>query len=449
MTSRNDGTPVSKQISRTRLVASARLDGDVFELVYDGRGQTALARGCGGAWEIRPKWPLPGGGVLRPIPARNNLIRHGALLLPSEPEEYGDDQRLLAEIQRYVHRYVDVSSPFEALASYYVLLSWLYDAFAELPYLRLRGDYGSGKTRFLVVVGAICYRPFFASGASTISPIFHTLDCFRGTLVMDEADFRFSDEKAEIAKILNNGNMRGMPVLRSVAGSHGQYEARAFHIFGPKLIATRGYYEDRALESRFLSEDMGRRPLRDDVPLNLPDVYQHEALRLRNKLLLFRLRNIDAVRLGPEALDPGLDPRINQLFAPLVSLAKDQAARDLLRGVAWRSQNDLDAERAMDPEPQLLEIIRDVMRGRDTIPLKELVAEYVSRHGNGGSEQRVSSRWIGTMLRRRLGLQTHKSHGNFVVRLAATAQMELLYRKFGLDEEALKADLPDSRTTPP
>ena len=78
---------------------------------------------------------------------------------------------------------------FENVATHYVLLTWLYDAFNELPYLRLRGDYGSGKTRALLTIGSLCYKGFFASGASTVSPIFHTLDAFRGTLIFDEADF--------------------------------------------------------------------------------------------------------------------------------------------------------------------------------------------------------------------------------------------------------------------
>ena len=80
----------------------------------------------------------------------------------------------------------------------------------------LRGDYGSGKTRALLTIGSLCYKGFFASGASTVSPIFHTLDAFRGTLIFDEADFRFSDERAEIVKILNNGNVSGLPVLRTM-----------------------------------------------------------------------------------------------------------------------------------------------------------------------------------------------------------------------------------------
>ena len=120
---------------------------------------------------------------------------------------------MVAEIQAYIHRYVDLSPQFERIASYYVLFSWLYDSFNELPYLRVRGDYGSGKTRFLLVVGSLCYKPVFTTGASTVSPIFHILDAFRGTLIIDEGDFRWSDDKAEIVKILNNGNISGIAGL--------------------------------------------------------------------------------------------------------------------------------------------------------------------------------------------------------------------------------------------
>ena len=50
-------------------------------------------------------------------------------------------------------------------AAHYVLLSWVYDVFNELPYLRFRGDFGTGKTRALIALGSICYKPFFASGS--------------------------------------------------------------------------------------------------------------------------------------------------------------------------------------------------------------------------------------------------------------------------------------------
>ena len=75
---------------------------------------------------------------------------------------------------------------------------------------------GSRKTRALIALGSVAYKGFFASGASTVSPIFRTLDSFGGTLVLDEADLRFSDKTADLVKILNNGTVRGLPVLRTL-----------------------------------------------------------------------------------------------------------------------------------------------------------------------------------------------------------------------------------------
>ena len=78
--------------------------------------------------------------------ANNNLIKNEVVLLPSEPRIYGNQAQLVADIREFIHRYVDFGESFENVATHYVLLTWLYDAFNELPYLRLRGDYGSSAT---------------------------------------------------------------------------------------------------------------------------------------------------------------------------------------------------------------------------------------------------------------------------------------------------------------
>lgn len=74
-------------------------------------------------------------------------------------------------------------------------------------------------------------------------------------MVLDEADFRFSDEKAELVKILNNGNVKGFPVLRTSISNKHEYDPRAFNVYGPKIIAMRHSFEDEALESRFITEN--------------------------------------------------------------------------------------------------------------------------------------------------------------------------------------------------
>jgi hypothetical protein len=335
-------------------------DGTMIELIFrpDLR-RTLLAIYSAGRWTLQDKVDLAGDERLVPFSPGNNLIKNEAVLLPSEPKIYGSEAELVSEIQRFIHRYVDFESAFEKVATYYVLLTWLYDAFNELPYLRLRGDYGSGKTRALLILGSLCYKGFFASGASTVSPIFHTLDAFRGTLIFDEADFRFSDERAEVVKILNNGNVRGLPVLRTMMNRQREFNPQAFHVFGPKIVATRGTYEDKGLESRFITAEMGSRELRSDIPINLPEAFKDEARELRNKLLLYRFHRRPEVKLDETLVDPKLEPRVNQILLPLLSIASGESLRTELRSVA-KAQRGIWAERGLLVEAQVLEILAEL-----------------------------------------------------------------------------------------
>lgn len=321
---------------------------------------------------------------------------------------------------------------FEKIATYYVLFSWVYDDFNELPYLRLRGDPGSGKTRFLLTIGSLCYKPIFASGASTISPLFRIIDIFRGTLIIDEGDFRLSDERAEIVKILNNGNARGFPVLRSEATSKGEFDPRAFAVFGPKLVATRGFFQDRALESRCITEEMGQGRLREDVPINLPPTYKEEALQLRNKLLLFRFRTLHRQSASESLVDRSIEPRLNQIFVPLLSIIEDEKARDDLRDLARQYNHEMAAERGMDIEAQILEIIRDLLASGEARPsVKDITNWFIDKHG-ADYERKVTAKWVGGTIRKRLNLRTQKSHGVFVIPLSEQTKLERLYEKYGI-----------------
>jgi hypothetical protein len=355
------------------------------------------------------------------------------ILLPSEPCIYGTEEELLADIKSFIHRYADLSPMFEDVACYYVLLTWVYDAFNDLPYLRLRGDFGTGKTRSLLTIGSICYKPFFASGASTISPIFHTLDAFRGTLIFDEADFRFSDERAEIVKILNNGNVRGLPVLRTMMNRQREFNPQAFHVFGPKIVATRGRYEDRGLESRFITEETGGRALRGDVPLNLPETFKEEARELRNKLLLYRFHRRHEVKLDPTLADPKLEPRLNQIMLPLLSVVADAELRAEFRQVALGAQASLIAERGLLIEAQVLEIISELMltSSRPVVPISEITTSLIERYGTE-YERPITNRWIGGIIRTKLNLVTYKSHGVYVVPMEERQKVQLLCARYGV-----------------
>lgn len=423
-------------------------DGRLVELLYDPTlKETSFAVSSGGAWSVEQKVTAPDGSVLVPYSGRNNLIENKVVLLPSEPLDYGSVVQLHAQVAAFIHRYVDVSPRFERLAAHYVLLSWVYDRFNELPYLRLRGDFGSGKTRFLLTVGALCNKPLFGSGASTVSPIFHTLDAFRGTLVLDEGDFRFSDEKAEMVKILNNGNVKGMPVLRTEVSRHREFNPRAFHVFGPKVVAARGSYNDRALESRFVTEEMRGGRLRDDIPISLSSEYEDEARGLRNRLLHFRFCNYARFSAPAILEDTSIEPRLRQIFAPLVAVADDPFHKEELHWLAREYSEGLASDRSLELEAQVLRIIHEHIEAQPgrALRLKDIHRSLVIAHASTLGP--LSPKAVGVLVRQRLGLSTKRIQGNFVVPTTEFPKLPPLYMRYGViggDKDAVdKVDLGD------
>lgn len=427
----------SHKVKPTPTVSAVLDDETLVELVYNPEtGKTALAVWENGAWRFTQKLDTSSGETLVPYSAQNDLIRHNVVLLPSEPKEYGTEDQLIKDIQRFIHRYVDLRESFEKIATHYVLFSWVYDRFNELAYIRLRGDYGTGKTRGLLTIGSLCYRPIFASGAATVSPLFHLLDAFGGTLIIDEADFRFSDEKAAITKILNNGNVNGLPVLRSYATRDGAWKPKAFRVYGPKIIATRGMFQDRALESRFITEETSGKNLREDIPINLPSDYEAEARELRNKLLMYRFRTWAHHKADPALVDRMIEPRLNQVFVPLLSVIADRHTRHELQAIARHYHASRQAERGMDIEAQLLTIIRFLSSHTKGlgVAIKDITEMFKKIHG-ADYQNAITPKWIGSLVRTKLQLATQKSNGVFIIPVTQNNTLKYLYDRYDITKE--------------
>ncbi len=277
----------------------------------------------------------------------NDLLVGEVVHFASTAVPYDSQALLFKEIRTFIHRYLELPADFEEIASLYVLLTWVYEFAPSIPYLRVIGDWGTGKTRFLQVAGAICFRPIFASGATTPAPIFRILEQFRGTLVLDEADFKDSAAWTEMVKLLNNGYRPGMPVLRADK-ENGKWYPRSYQVFGPKLISTRFPFKDEALESRCLTSEM--LPLtRNDIPRVLPPSFDKEVGDLRSKLLTFRLANLTRLKgktFGNELLEPNLQPRLQEILIPLKAMLNgDQTMAEALAGFVHRLQDSLYARR--------------------------------------------------------------------------------------------------------
>lgn len=271
-----------------------------------------------------------------PIPA-NNIIRKRVILLPSEMTELKDEGELLFAIKAHNARYFDFGADetFEQLCMIYPFFTYLARQFRTVPYLRALGDYGTGKSRLLKTMGPICYQPIMTNAGSSASSLFRILDLFtNSTLVLDEADFNNSDEASMIAKILNGGNEKGQPILRSEKNALGNFDAAAFDVFGPKIIGMRKDFQDQATASRCLTKEMLPIMPHPRIPLDLPpvEVYEKECLGIRNALFTYMMHNMQKdcqVDLG--AIDRAMDSRTAQVTVSLLTVMQSEKGRDLVR----------------------------------------------------------------------------------------------------------------------
>ena len=396
----------------------------------------------------------------------NMVLQKNAVLMPSALPVLRSVTELVAVIRQFIHRYVDIDEFYERLASYYVLFTWLYDCFQVIPYLRALGDYGTGKTRLIQVVGAICYRPIFTAGASTVSPIFRMMDKYKGTLIMDEADFARSDESADIIKIFNTGYMKGTPLLRS-AEKNGAFDVEVYEVFGPKIIATRKKFFDKATESRCLTKEMGGGVPRADIPLVLPRDFWHQATQIRNLLLAYRMKNwVPEADVNYNNIDRSIEPRLNQVTMALKTIIQDDP--ELLKQIDEfiREYNrQLVVERSMTLGSKVLEALVKMHEEENKVlfPSKETdeegnrvyylknltrkVNELINTENreegddedddeNNSSRKRLGPKRIGAIVRNELQLPTNRAtsgenKGNYYVVWSDERIQALCYR-FGI-----------------
>lgn len=293
----------------------------IIEAVIKENGKTTFAVFKDGKIEFKDKITLPNGESLVPLSATSDAIKHGFITLPPEPIEYESELSLLKEIKIFIAKYFYIGKGFCETSALYIMLSWVFERFNELPYMRVIGTFGTGKSRYLRVMGAIAFNPI-SVGSSSVAAMFRTISQFGGTFILDEADFKSSEFSSDVAKILNNGHSKGAPVarMREKANSKGEFSVDLFQVFGPKILASRETFNDTALESRCFAQRLYPNT-NINAPISLDNKFFEEAKILRGKLLTFRFRNFSKIKikeLGPEKI-PNL--RIRQIAQPIWNIA--------------------------------------------------------------------------------------------------------------------------------
>jgi len=290
---------------------------EVYFLVYDSKNGTVK----------RQSTFKQGDNVYQPI--LNDEVFNGTVLFPNAQNEYGSDEQLYNEVRTFMDYWHESSTVEDReLDVLYIFLSYIYDLLPQLPYRRNLASYGKGKSAWEETLGYISYRPLILAGSDTAKSLVRRLDLWRGTCLIDEADFGDSTLYGFITKILNIGYDRKTGWYQKCDEDDGK-KTLSFHVYGPKLLATRKEFKDIALESRCLT--VYGQANKTPKPLFRDRQFLEQAQALRNKLTLWRFRNyakfkteagkLENPNLAHEVYgDVDTSSRIKQILLPLYIL---------------------------------------------------------------------------------------------------------------------------------
>lgn len=373
-----------------------------------------------------------------PLSGDSSYIKSGSLIFPSDLIPYGTVEVLLEEIRVYLYKYCDVSPVFSRILPYYVLMTYIYENFYEIPYLRVIGDYGSGKSRFLRVIGNICYSPIMVNWWASVSAIFRMIEITKWTLILDEADFQYSDTTNEIIKLLNNWFAKWNPILRADGEN---FEPRAYDVFCPKIIGWRMEFRDKATESRCIVEVM-KRTHRKDIPLNLSDEFSNESEILRNKLYKFRYDYQNKIKIQEERIE-WLEWRLNQILNPILSIIKSvgkQEDYDNIIAYFRGRQKEMKEDRKFSIEGMIFTIIQE----KESKKMENIYYSHILLDLKDiDITSNMNPRKLWSLLKQ-YEIKTIRRNDGFVVPIRENRErLDVVYKTFDLDFKIENRDIDD------
>ena len=395
--------------------------------------------------------------ILKPFGPFNDIVKKQFVKFPSRGLGYKSDLELFERVKTFIAKYVTIPDDFVTLAAVYVMMSWLYDKFQTLPYLRVVGMYGTGKSRFLITVGSICYKPFIAGGSISMAALYRTINDVNGTFVFDEADFKNSDVWSEIIKILNGGHTKETPVVRVEPDYNGTFRTKVFQVFGPKILGSRERFSDPALESRCLTQVMFPEENLTS-PVHLPQSFDAEARGIRNQLLMFRFKHYDLIKANENTLPAIKDNRLKQSALALTTVA-DVIDKGVLKDVhkfLKLYEQDIGYDNVSDPKADIVKCIVDILSDREFRQTRKLkigdlarrfnnefyddysdreTKEYKNKNGDIMEYPAyiVSPRKVGNYVRR-LNLRVRRDgEGFYIPIIEEYPKIRVLARRYGFD----------------
>ena len=404
----------------------------------------------------------------RITPLSNSIALH--VKLPSAAV-FIDEDELDKQIITFLNKYCYIEEKNLFFTLLYIKLTWIFDSQTVVPYLRTSGMPGTGKTRFLDTIGALCYRSVILNGAISEAALFRIISICKPTLIINEFDRLNNDEKALFTIILNNGYEAGKPVPR-VEGDKIR-EIVNYDVYSPKIFATIDRFKDSALESRIISLESKEFPTesRNRFPVILKKDFFNTAVSIRNALLGFRLKffqnagqdagrvagqiheyektrpaDLGSLRVSGSGLGVKntkeeiflnineFDGRIRQTFYPLLSVLKEKDIGQFIEYVK-EYQKQITRTRA----DELLGVIATaIIINYDTV--LDVSIKILTEEVNKNVDKVQTPQSIGWHLKR-LGIFTkEQGHDKIKYLILTEEKIEFLRRRYIINEEPIKND---------
>jgi hypothetical protein len=245
--------------------------------------------------------------------------KQGTQVVLSVPEPWPDPvdgAELLDDITMAYRRFVVLPDGGAEALSLWVLYTYVYDAFDVSPRIGFTSPTKRcGKTTALDVTEALVQKPLPTSNI-TAAALFRTVEAFRPTLLIDEAD-TFLKDKDDLRGLLNAGHYRRSAMVIRTVGE--DFEPRGFSVWAPAAVALIGKLPD-TLADRSVEVRMRRRTRTEKVEkLRLDRIAELEPLRQR--AARWAADNEEALRGADPSIPDGLHDRAADNWRPLLAIA--------------------------------------------------------------------------------------------------------------------------------
>jgi putative DNA primase/helicase len=199
------------------------------------------------------------------------------------------------------------------------LNTYAHEASGVSPILCIRSpEKRCGKTRNLEVLSCLVHRPVHTANI-TVAALYRTIDHYRPTLLIDEADTIFvNGSNAQLRGVLNAGLYRSNAFLLRCIGKH--QEPKLSSVWCPKAIALIGRLPS-TLEDRSIVTSLRRRTADQAVEPFHYDQILEEMESIRRKSARWAADHLAPLKSAIPEVSDALNDRARDLWRPLQAIA--------------------------------------------------------------------------------------------------------------------------------